>query len=90
MRLNHYAVKSRQEFDERKRPKGSSSCLTRVKGDRYFTTHDRNDAADPMPAWAFPRLAEEVARIETALASAGHAPWPREAERTRFVANGRP
>ncbi len=72
MRLNHYAVRSRQEFDERKGPKGSSSSLTRVKGDKYFAHHDRNEAVDPMPKRALSRLVEEVARIETALASAGH------------------
>jgi hypothetical protein len=73
MRLNHYAVKSRQEFDERKRPKGSPSSPTRVKGDKYFNHHDRNETVDPMPKWALSRLGAEIGRIETALASAGHA-----------------
>ena len=77
LRLNHYAVKSRQEFEERKRPKASASRLGKVKGEVYFTNHDRNDAPAPVPEWARSRLAEEVARIEAELLSAGHAPAQR-------------
>jgi hypothetical protein len=74
LRLNHYAVKSRQEFDERKRPKRSAAHLSRVKGDAYFTGHDRNDAPAPVPEWAHARLVAEVSRVEAELAAAGHTP----------------
>lgn len=73
LRLNHYAVKSRQEFDERKRPKGRVSH----PGERletYFTNHDRNDAPAPVPEWSRKRLATEVARMEAKLRKAGHTP----------------
>ncbi len=73
LRLNHYAVKSRQEFEERKRPKGRVSHPGERR-ETYFTNHDRNDAPAPVPEWARSRLAAEVARMEAELLSAGHAP----------------
>lgn len=72
LRLNHYAVKSQQEFQERKRPRGRAAHPTRKRDDVYFATHDRNDAPSAVPQWARSRLAEEVARLEAELISAGH------------------
>jgi hypothetical protein len=73
LRLNHYAVKSRQEFEERKRPKGRVSHPGERR-EAYFTDHDRNDAPAPVPEASRSRLAAEVARMEAALVSAGHVP----------------
>src|SRR5207244_13059998 len=39
LRLNHYAVKSRQEFEQRKRPKGRGSHPGERR-ETYFTKHD--------------------------------------------------
>ena len=73
LRLNHYAVKSRQEFEERKRPKGRVSHPGE-RGGKYFTDHDRNEAPAPVAEWSRSRLAAEVARMEAELLSAGHTP----------------
>lgn len=73
LRLNHYAVKSRQEFEERKRPKGRASTPGE-RGETYFINHDRNDAPAPVPGWLRSRLASEVSRVEAELHAAGHRP----------------
>lgn len=49
LRVNHYIVKSREEFDTRKARNGSAATLGRVKGDDYFRAHDRNDTRDAVP-----------------------------------------
>lgn len=67
-RINHYLVKSRAEFDHHKRHKGSAAKIGRVKGDRYFQVHDRNEVEDPMPAWLIERTHAEIARLQSALA----------------------
>jgi hypothetical protein len=42
VRLNHYAVRSRQEFEQKTARHGSSRLAP-----RYFAYHDRNDVRDP-------------------------------------------
>jgi hypothetical protein len=42
LRLNHYAVRSRQEFAQKTARHGSSRLAP-----RYFTYHDRNEVHDP-------------------------------------------
>jgi glycosyltransferase involved in cell wall biosynthesis len=42
LRLNHYAVRSRQEFEQKTARHGSSRIA-----DRYFAYHDRNEVHDP-------------------------------------------
>lgn len=71
VRVNHYLVKSREEFDTNKRPKGRVSMVGGTKGEKYYQGHNRNDVADPAPAWLLPRVLEEQAKIEAALASFG-------------------
>lgn len=73
LRLNHYAVKSRQEFDERKRPKGRVSHPGERR-EAYFVDHDHNDTPAPVAEWSRSRLAAEVARVEAELRTAGYAP----------------
>jgi len=73
LRLNHYAVKSRQEFEERKRPKGRVSHQAERR-ETYFTYHDRNDDPSPFSELARSRLTAEIARMEAELRAAGHTP----------------
>jgi hypothetical protein len=73
LRLNHYAVKSRQEFDERKRPRGRAAHTDR-RNEEYFTGHDHNQTSSPVPKWLRSGLVAEVARMEAELLSAGHVP----------------
>jgi hypothetical protein len=47
VRLNHYIIKSRAEF-EAKKARGDVLVPTR-KWDGYFDQHDRNEVEDPMP-----------------------------------------
>jgi hypothetical protein len=42
LRLNHYAVRSRQEFEQKTARHGSSRLAP-----RYFAYHDRNEIHDP-------------------------------------------
>ncbi|MBB6306824.1 glycosyltransferase family 2 protein [Xanthobacter tagetidis] len=46
VRLNHYPVKSRQEFFHRKRLKASAALLSRQKDLAYFQIHDANAVRD--------------------------------------------
>jgi Glycosyl transferase family 2 len=73
LRLNHYAVKSREEYELRKRPKGRVSHPG-ARRESYFSNHDRNEAPAPVPEWLRKRLAADVARMEAELLAAGHAP----------------
>jgi hypothetical protein len=47
LRINHYIVKSKNEFFSKKSPKGSADSASRIKGERYFEINDRNDENDP-------------------------------------------
>ncbi len=43
MRVNHYVVKSLEEFLLGKHLRGSAATARRVKHKAYFKAHDRND-----------------------------------------------
>ncbi|MBR1543407.1 MAG: glycosyltransferase family 92 protein, partial [Muribaculaceae bacterium] len=45
IRINHYAVKSREEFIE-KQARGRASGRQRVVRDEYFVRYDLNDISD--------------------------------------------
>ena len=72
LRLNHYVVKSRQEFDRRKSPKGSATRLDRNKGDGYFQHHDRNEVLEAVDPAHLDAVRKETARILETLVSHGH------------------
>jgi hypothetical protein len=59
VRINHYAVRSRQEF-ERKAARHSSSRLA----GRYFAYHDRNEVHDPALAPYASRVRDRIADLE--------------------------
>ena len=67
LRLNHYVVKSREEFLTRKLPRGRATS-ERMRDPGFFEAHDRNEVADPID----PALAQatrlERARIAARLA----------------------
>lgn len=97
IRLNHYVVKSRQEFFERKGPRGRASVVGGTKGEGYFSTHDRNDVTDPMPQRFLDATALERAALlrlvsETKLAFPGSVLHRRNARPARtpriYHANG--
>ena len=60
LRLNHYAVKSREEFLTRKLPRGRATT-PRLRDPDFFAKHDRNEVGDP-PDPALRAAAREEAR----------------------------
>lgn len=48
LRVNHYVVKSRAEFDNKKIPRGRASVLGFERDSVFFERHDKNEIVDPM------------------------------------------
>lgn len=68
LRINHYVVKSFEEFVLRKSPKGSASKAGRIKHRKYFELHDKNnEVCEAMLAFV-PAVKAEVARLEALIA----------------------
>ncbi|WP_374520575.1 glycosyltransferase family 2 protein [Hydrogenophaga sp.] len=67
VRLDHYVLKSREEFDAKKRPNGSATTPGRVKGDAYFFHHDRNEVEDPASGDHLARLQKEIVKLKSIL-----------------------
>ncbi len=59
LRLNHYAVRSRQEFEQKTARHGSSRLAP-----RYFAYHDRNEVHDPTLAPYASRVRARLAAVE--------------------------
>lgn len=73
LRINHYVVKSWDEFHYRKRTRGrATGAPQRDAG--FFAVHDRNDVLDPMPSWLVAAGAAEADRIEAAVRMAADPP----------------
>lgn len=73
VRLNHYPVKSRQEFFHRKRGKASAALLSRQKDLHYFQIHDANEV------WERPHRALRARTARLSRRYARHVaglPWP--------------
>lgn len=63
-RVNHYVVKSLEEFLCGKSTKGSASLAGRVKHQSYFERHDRNEEICELAQRFGPRVKEEIVRLE--------------------------
>ena len=50
LRLNHYVVKSREEFFQRKRLRGRAT-KNATRDASFFAAHDRNEEREPMAPW---------------------------------------
>ena len=74
-RVNHYAVKSLEEFLLGKARRGSAATLSRIKHQAYFKAHDRNDEPCLLAANLAPAVREEMARLQ-ALLDAAPVGWP--------------
>ncbi|SAK56532.1 hypothetical protein AWB79_02314 [Caballeronia hypogeia] len=68
-RINHYAVKSLEEFLVGKSRKGSASRESRVKHETYFRRHDKNDLDFEMPKSLREKVLTEIASIQEKLSS---------------------
>lgn len=69
VRVNHYAVKSLEEFLLGKHLRGSAATANRVKHKAYFKAHDRNDETCLLAAALAPRVKAEMAALSEQLAA---------------------
>lgn len=67
VRVNHYAVKSLEEFLLGKHLRGSAATANRVKHKAYFKSHDRNDEACLLAAAWAPKVKAEMAALQAQL-----------------------
>jgi hypothetical protein len=64
LRINHYVVKSLEEFILRKSPKGSATKAGRIKHRKYFELHDKNNELCEDMLRFVPAVKAEIARLE--------------------------
>lgn len=69
VRVNHYAVKSLEEFLLGKHLRGSAATVNRVKHKAYFKAHDRNDETCLLAAALAPRVKAEMTALGERLAA---------------------
>jgi hypothetical protein len=63
LRINHYPIKSREEFERKARFKREKK---RYEGVDYFAYHDRNEVLDPILSRYLPELEQALARAQRA------------------------
>ena len=71
LRINHYVVKSRAEFDCKKAPRGRATMANAFRDDKFFRGHDRNEVVEPMVEWLVEATKADVAVLKSRLRSAG-------------------
>ncbi|MGJ8514011.1 glycosyltransferase family 2 protein [Carnimonas bestiolae] len=62
-RINHYIVKSVEEFVSKKSPRGSATQLGREKKAEYFETFDKNDVTDDRLAGYADEVKKEMQKL---------------------------
>ena len=65
VRINHYVVKSLEEFLVRKSPAGSAATFGKQKHERYFHSHNHNDEVCEVAAKIAPKVIELIERLES-------------------------
>jgi len=68
VRLDHYVIKSREEFNKKKKPNGSAATVGRIKGDDYYQQHDHNEVLDIPEAERIQALEKEMKLIKSLIA----------------------
>lgn len=71
LRINHYVVKSRAEFDWKKVPRGRATMTNTFRDDDFFRSHDRNEIVEPMEAWLIEATKADILVLKDRLRSAG-------------------
>ena len=71
LRLNHYVVKSRAEFDRKKAPRGRATMSNTFRDERFFRGHDRNDVFDPVADWLVQATNTGVQELKLHLLASG-------------------
>jgi glycosyl transferase family 2 len=71
IRIDHFLVKSLDEFESIKRQRGRADVLPGhplfIRDTRFFYTHNRNDVYDPMPKNLVDETKNEIQKIESRL-----------------------
>lgn len=67
LRINHYIVKSWEEFYYRKRARGRAAKAGAERDASFFEALDHNDAVEPMPAWLVAAAAAEGRALDAAV-----------------------
>src|SRR5690606_10288042 len=65
-RLNHYVVKSHQEFFEKKALRGRATIAGQHRSESYFRGHDRNEVHEAFPDHLLERLEREYQAVNAA------------------------
>lgn len=68
LRVNHYVVKSRAEFD-RKKSRGRATVINAYRDDKFFRGHDRNEVVENIPKWLMDATIAEIENIKIRLRS---------------------
>lgn len=68
LRINHYVIKSKREFEE-KRQRGRATS-SKMRDGRFYRAHDRNEVSDPVPGWLVEATKREIAALRAALDAA--------------------
>jgi glycosyltransferase involved in cell wall biosynthesis len=71
LRINHYVVKSWEEFAYRKRARGRATRAEPPRDRGFFRCHDSNEVADPVPGWLVAATRREQQRLAACLRAAG-------------------
>ncbi len=66
-RINHYVVKSKQEFEQRKSARGRATTFENKRNCRFFENHDRNDVFDPISSDIVSDTNREISKIKQAI-----------------------
>ena len=69
-RLNHYVIKSKAEFDNKKQARGRATTTAR-RDDGFFKNHDSNEVYDPAPERLLKACRVEMAVLRSRLREAG-------------------
>lgn len=85
IRVNHYAVKSLEEFLLGKYLRGSAATANRVKHKAYFQAHDRNDESCLLAAALAPKVKAEMMKLSEQLADL---PEERQESSQSWLASG--
>jgi Glycosyl transferase family 2 len=70
LRVDHFAVKSREEFEVKRARGRILTVMADGAWERYFESLNRNEVEDPMPADIVQRTKSEIQRIMDIMASA--------------------
>lgn len=68
-RLNHYVIKSKAEFDNKKQARGRATTSAR-RDDSFFKNHDRNEVYDPVSETLLKACRAEMAMLRSRLREA--------------------